>query len=327
MRLQDIIMSCTGPVRVSLDGKGQFSLPGGASIAEAIRCAPLRYVLDDAVAATTARVAFGDPGQMLKCLDLLRMPAPHFWMEWSEPGRLAVMHQAGMGDPTETGRAHGRAGLLVTSAAGGRSGEVRVAWESEFGGADISPFVIEFDLDHPLPAAREAKDIRRSLRIIGSDPLSTLLSHVTFRLDPDWRRYYDEACSSPELFDKAMLDNLAIIAADVPYLAGFCLLRLARDTVEHVPVDFSRLNQSRAKRGKPPLLDHIEVKASLGVQHSTGLSVPGALRSSARLHFVTGHLVRRGANVFWRRAHVRGNPQRGIISSRTVVVQAPSAHH
>jgi hypothetical protein len=327
MRLQDIIMSCTEPVRVALDGKGQFSLPGGASIAAAIRGAPLRYVLDDAVAATTARVAFGDPEQLVKCQDLLRMPAPHFWMEWSESGRRAVMLEAGIGDPTDTGRAQGRAGLLVTSAPGGRSGEMRVAWESDFGGADISPFIIEFDLDNQLSAAREGNDIRRSLRISGSDPLSTLLSHVTFRLDPDWRKYYDEACDSPAVFDKAMLDNLAIVAADVPYLAGFCLLRMARDTVEHVPVDFTRLNLSRAKRGKPALLDHIEVKASLGVQHSSGLRAPATSRGAARLHFVTGHLVRRGLNVFWRRAHVRGNPQRGIISSRTVIVQAPSPHH
>jgi hypothetical protein len=327
MRLQDTIMSCTEPVCVSLEGKGVFTLPGGASIASAVRSAPVRYVLDDAVAATTAHVAFGDPEQLVKCLDLLRMPAPHFWMEWCEAGRRRVMHEAGIGNPGETGRVQGRAGLLVSSTPGGRSGEVRIAWDSEYGGADLSPFIVEFDLDHQLLGTRESNDIRRSLRINGSDPLSTLLSHVCFRLDAGWRNYYERACKDEIEFEQALVQNLAIVAADLPYLAGFCLLLLARDAVDYTPVELARLNQSRNKRGKPPLLDHIEVKASLGAHRTLGMREPALSRNAARLHFVTGHLVRRGVNIFWRRAHVRGNPQRGIINSRTVIIQAPSPHH
>jgi len=84
---------------------------------------------------------------------------------------------------------------------------------------------------------------------------------------------------------------------------------------------------SRAKRGKVSLLDHIEVKARLAMPPRSSRMDPLQIRLAARMHFVTGHLVRRGSSVFWRRAHVRGSNLRGVISSRTIVMQGPSAMH
>jgi hypothetical protein len=41
-------------------------------------------------------------------------------------------------------------------------------------------------------------------------------------------------------------------------------------------------------------------------------------RLSPRLHHVRGHIVRRGASVFWRSPHMRGSARLGQVRSRTV---------
>jgi hypothetical protein len=328
MRLQDSIMSIPDPVRVALPGRDVFTLPGGGDLAPDVVACPVRYVLDDAVAATTARAAFVDSAQIAKCIDLLRMPAPRFWIEWSEHGRRKVMQELGLAESVEMARLAGRAGLLVKSNAAGRAGEIQVAWDGEAGQPDLSPFIMEFDLDNPCFASMRSDDhLIRGLKVNGCEALSALLCHVRFRLRPEWRAYYEAACSTQYEFDRALQQNLAIVAADFPYLAGFCLLLAARNAVADVPVDMTRLNLSRSKRGKPPLLSHIEVKARLALPPRSRRMDRLQIRLAARMHFVTGHLVRRGANVFWRRAHIRGNSLRGVVSSRTIIMQGPVAMH
>jgi hypothetical protein len=305
-----------------------FMLPSGGSIASDVAACPVRYVLDDPVAATTARTAFVDSAQVAKCIDLLRMPAPRFWIEWSEHGRRKVMQELGLAAPVEMARLVGRAGLLVESNATGRAGEIHVVWEGEADQTELSPFIMEFDLDNPCFAAmRSENHLIRGVKVNGCEALSALLRHVRFRLRPEWRTYYEAACSTEDAFDRALQQNLAIVAADFPYLAGFCLLLATRNAVADVPVDMARLNLSRAKRGKPPLLDHIEVKARLALPPRSHRMDRQQIRLAARMHFVAGHLVRRGPNVFWRRAHIRGNSLRDVISSRTITMQGPVAMH
>lgn len=328
MRLQDSIASVPDPVRVSLPGRDVFTLPGGGDLASDVIACPIRYVLDDAVAASTARAAFADSIQIAKCIDLLRMPAPRFWIEWSEHGRRKVMQELGLAQPVEMGRLVGRAGLLVKSNAAGRAGEIHVAWDGEAGQPELSPFILEFDLDNPcFGSLRSDDDLIRGLKVNGCEALSALLCHVRFRLRPEWRAYYDAACSTQAVFDQVLQQNLAIVAADFPYLAGFCLLLAARNAVADVPVDMARLNLSQSKRGKPPLLSHIEVRARLALPPRSHRMDRQQIRLAARMHFVAGHLVRRGPNVFWRRAHIRGNSLRGVISSRTITMQGPVAMH
>jgi len=326
MRLQDSIMAFQDPVHVALPGRAVFALPSGGCLASEVAACPVRYVLDDPVAAATARTAFADSAQVARCSDLLRMPAPRVWIEWSEHGRRKVMQELGLAEPVEMARLVGRAGLLVKSNATGRAGEIHAAWEGEAGQPELSPFVIEFDLDNPCFATVRSEDhLIRGVKVNGCDALSALLCHVRFRLQPAWRAYYEAACTTQDALDRALQQNLAIVAADFPYLAGFCLLLATRNAVADVPVDMARLNQSRAKRGKPPLLDHIEVKARLALPPRSRRMDRLQIRRAARMHFVTGHLVRRGSNVFWRRAHIRGNSLRGVISSRTITMQAPTA--
>jgi hypothetical protein len=326
MRLQDSIMAAKEPLRVSLDGKGDFTLPNAMTIADAVGAAPLRYVLDDAVAAISARAAFADPERLISCLELLRVPAPLMWIEWSERGRRLVMGELGLLD--EAARTAGRAGLLVKSDDKGRRGEIVVAWDGEAIEPDVSPFVMRFDFDDPAFATREASDaVSRALKINDSESISHILSHVRFELTPAWRAYYDHACDSPEALEKALRESLAVVAADFPFLAAFCLLIAARNAVAFTSVELERLNVARAKRGKPSLLDHIEVKAQLGGARSAQRFDRSFARSETRLHFVSGHFVRRGVQVYWRRSHLRGNLARGVISARTITVLPSAALH
>jgi hypothetical protein len=322
MRLQDSIAISIEPVHVEYPGHANFVVPSAAAISASVRQAPIRYVLDDAVAATVGRAAFEDPAQLMKCMDLFRIPAPLMWLEWSEEGRRAVMAELGLSDAQAFSRQSHRAGMLVRSNPGSRSGEIFVAWDGETSTPDLSPFVIEFDLDNPAFATLERADhITRSLRIGDSDEVSHLLSHARFRLNPDWRKFYEAVCTDSASLDAALRENLLIVAADFPFFVAFCLLVSARNAVAYASVDLAKLNASRAKRGREPLLNHIEVKARLGSGLKYQMGRFGGSRSASRLHFVSGHLVRRGVSVFWRRAHVRGNPQRGVISTRTVIIQ------
>jgi hypothetical protein len=85
------------------------------------------------------------------------------------------------------------------------------------------------------------------------------------------------------------------------------------------PYTFERLNRSRRKCGRVPLLDHIEVRAPVLPEYlSCSRADPHGIRRSPRLHHVRGHLVRRGSQLFWRIPHLRGSVRAGIIRTRTV---------
>ena len=102
-------------------------------------------------------------------------------------------------------------------------------------------------------------------------------------------------------------------------LLGFFLLLSAKDATRSLPVSRTAINRKRLAHGRPPLLDHIEVRASLdavGESDANGAELIG--RQSPRLHHVRGHLVRRDNRVFWRTPHLRGSAARGIVRSRTV---------
>ena len=102
-------------------------------------------------------------------------------------------------------------------------------------------------------------------------------------------------------------------------LLGFFLLLSAKDATRSLAVSRAAINRKRLAHGRSPLLDHIEVRASLDAVRdadSGGNEVAG--RQSPRLHHVRGHLVRRDNRVFWRTPHLRGSGSRGMVHSRTV---------
>jgi len=114
---------------------------------------------------------------------------------------------------------------------------------------------------------------------------------------------------------------LGACASDEPMLMAFFLLLSARDLLPRQEICRERINRIRRQAGKPPLLEHVEVSAPIDKPPTRGLASAGdSWRSSPRLHHVRGHIVRRGAAVFWRSPHLRGSGRLGRVRSRTVVL-------
>ncbi len=113
-------------------------------------------------------------------------------------------------------------------------------------------------------------------------------------------------------------DSIDSIAWDAPFVLAFLLLLSAKDATRLVPVSRTAINRKRLASGRAPLLDHIEVNASLDDVSTSESAGEGSGRQSPRLHHVRGHLVRRENRVFWRVPHLRGSGSRGAVRSRTV---------
>jgi hypothetical protein len=139
-------------------------------------------------------------------------------------------------------------------------------------------------------------------------------------LRPEWRAYYAERTGAR--FREVLNQAVRPIVVDVPLFAAFCLLLSSKRALRLEPVDRSRLNAARERRGKRPLLDHVELTMNLVGSKGAGHGDAEG-RSSPRLHFVRGHLVRRGDAVYWRSSHMRGNAAVGSINSRTISLHMP----
>jgi hypothetical protein len=146
-----------------------------------------------------------------------------------------------------------------------------------------------------------------------------LLQRVRFRFDEHWLKYYETAAPDRSQRQELARQSLGAVARDIPLLLAFFLLLNARGATRHESIARAALNRKRLARVRAPLLDHIEVHASLPMSSlaADGAAIDGSRRPS-RLHHVRGHLVRREDRVFWRTSHLRGNALQGVVRSRTV---------
>jgi hypothetical protein len=155
----------------------------------------------------------------------------------------------------------------------------------------------------------------------GEPAIEELLEHLRFHFDEGWAAYYRERIQSSDLKMQVLRANLGCCAFDGPMLMAFFLLLGSRNLLPRQEVRHERLNRARLRAGKPPLLEHVEVAAPLDEPPVSRPSQSGgSLRSSPRLHHVRGHIVRRGAAVFWRCPHLRGSARLGQVRSRTVML-------
>jgi hypothetical protein len=147
---------------------------------------------------------------------------------------------------------------------------------------------------------------------------ASLLDHVRFRFEESWAGYYREAAADADFKRRLINDSINSIAWDAPFVLAFLLLLSAKDATRLAPVSRAAINRKRLANGRAPLLDHVEVNASLDAVSTAESTGDGSGRQSPRLHHVRGHLVRRENRVFWRVPHLRGSSFRGAVRSRTV---------
>lgn len=325
MKLADRLAQFHTPFVVAAGRSGlAHALNNAADCADAVAAAPIRFVLCDDLTRLCTALAYSKGTRTLACADLIRIPARSLWIEWCcQPWQQELsLHGFPLGgEMRATGH---RRGVFLQASMDGRRGTLRTFWSGETDG-DVLASSVEayFDLDtsegeepEPWPG-RSVSPLRvcdRGER--GEDVLSRCFR---FHYEPSWALYYTQSDLSPEQSAALWRHALGTIALDIPVLLAFLLLLATRAGLPQSPRSFDRLNRSRRKSGKAPLLDHIEVRAPLLPEHCRGENVTHILaRRSPRLHHVRGHLVRRGSQLFWRVPHLRGSARQGALRSRTV---------
>jgi hypothetical protein len=323
MRLLDQVSQGVDPLIVALPDGALVELPSPMQLGPMLRATQVRYVLDGSVTEFAASFAFRETDRLLACMDLVRLPAQRLWVEWEDSERALVLRQAGFTRASMEAR---RVGVLIEGEPGGRRGAMQIVWSTAEGGPELSPIVLDFDLDDPTlwrqPAAGGARAYGAAFEhggeLFGRGGLETLFRHMRFRMRPGWSEYYHRQRLTTTKESACVQANCECVAAEFPFVMGFLLALGARNAVELSTTELDRLNRARARRGKPELLDYTEVSAQLGGNRHAAGGAGRFARAEVRQHFVAGHLVRRADHIFWRRSHLRGNPARGSILGRNI---------
>lgn len=287
---------------------------------------PLRFVLGDDLTRASAELAFADGARLAGCLDLIRVPAPQMWIEWNDEVHQRVIYETRSAAKFDRDAAGRKVGMLLRASADGLKAIGRTFWtdacDNESAEVTLSPLETHIDLRGEFAPASLAQDALSGGFIDVTDAedpaMESLLDHVRFRFEDSWAAYYRAAAADAVFRQWLIRDSLAAVARDAPFLLAFMLLLSAKDATRRVPVSRAAINRKRAALGRAPLLDHIEVKASLDAVCVAEPKEDGILRQAPRLHHVRGHLVRRDHRVFWRVPHLRGSAGRGMVHSRTV---------
>jgi hypothetical protein len=261
----------------------------------------------------------------LECADLLHVPARRVWVEWCEAPWAMELQCYGFPQSPDGEGASGRRGAFIQAAADGRSGLIRTFWSKGETDFDVLASSMEayFDFDTLDGEEPMAPDSQTRPAITVSDSAVTkadiLRRCIRFRYERTWADYYSNAQLSQVQRDALARHALGTIAIAIPVTLAFFLLLATRPGLPRRPLMLERLNQSRRKSGKLPLLDHIEVSSPILPEYQhLGEGDSSHHRRAPRLHHVRGHLVRRGSPLFWRVPHLRGNARSGVIRARTV---------
>ena len=325
MRLADRIAQCRTPFVVQNTKDGSIThLNSATAFSKDIDNCATRYLLSDELTRLCTALAYSKGASTLACADLLHVPAERVWVEWTEAAWRNELASYGFNNPADPGHP-GRRGVFIQSTPQGRRGLLRTFWASGESELNVLSSSMEayFDLDTGEDEEPDPPDEHDCPPIRMSDAadrrLGLLRRCFRFRFERTWADYYRRAALSSEREAAVTHHALGTIAADIPMLLAFFLLLSTRTGLPRRTPELERLNLSRARAGKAPLLDHIEVLSPvLGESYSAGGTGPALQRRAARLHHVRGHLVRRGSQLFWRVPHLRGNARSGVVRTRTV---------
>jgi len=323
MRLVDRVAQARTPFIALCASTGvQTRLSGVSDCADQVASCPIRYVLSDDLTRLCAALAYSKGARSLSCVDLMRVPAERLWVEWAyAPWRneLDLYGFPPAGDNFGNG---GRRGAMLTASRDGRRGQVRTFWstgESEFD-VSASAMLANFDFD-ATPDESSCSAFTRHLRVADgqNDKDSALLKCFDFEFEQSWAQYFERANLSQARRDSLENHSLSTIALDIPVLLALFLLLNTRTGLPQQQSQLERLNRSRSRCGKAPLLDHVELLAPFPSKYFFGKAdCPPSGRRRPRLHHVRGHLVRRRNELFWRVPHLRGSANAGALKTRTV---------
>lgn len=269
----------------------------------------------------------------MSCADLLHVPAERVWIEWCEAPWANEIGRYGFKPAPMLAKA-GRRGAYIQACPQGRRGVIKTFWANGESDLDVLASSMEayfdFDVEEGEEPAEPDDNNRSTIRVFdhSAGRADILRRCFRFRYERTWQDYYCKAQVSLEQKNAIARHALGTIAIDIPVLLAFFLLLVTRPGLPRRPIMLERLNQSRKKAGKAPLLDHIEVSSPLLPEYRPCGSedAAGRHRRGPRLHHVRGHLVRRGSELFWRVPHLRGNARSGAVRTRTVTWTTDPQH-
>ncbi len=333
VKLADCVAQHRLPFTVQDCNSGRTTvLKNTSHFADRVATCPARYVLHDDLTTLCADLAYSVGVRTFECADLIHVPAKRLWIEWCNAPWQNAIERYGFPLMDRGCQLMGRRGALIDSSADGRRGLVRTFWNNPMG-QDVLASSVEayFDLDTPPGEEPEPPDRHAAGAVMVTDPAvqgdDVLGRCFRFRYEQTWSDYYRRADLSDARHSALWRQSLGTIALDVPLMLAFFLLMASRKGLPQHHSELARLNQARRKRGRPPLLDHIEVRAPLLPEYDCHYSSKDhQLRRGPRLHHVRGHLVRRGSNLYWRVPHMRGSARSGVVRTRTVLWTFEARH-
>lgn len=309
MRLLDQVVRSPKEVTARDPTGRPHRLTAGGAKAGVIESCGLRYILDRNASQQCFELVTVDTGLLLPDSNLLRLPAEIFWLEWYL-------------EPDGASGVAPRRAVLVEAAPDGRSGTITSFFEDQLGRADLIVLSTEFDLDHLLEPARHLGTSFRA-RHDTYPHLNPLFQHALFELDPGWAAYLRATKGAGF---RQNLETLVDAAwGNLPFVLAFSAMLNSNGVLERRTSDLATLNKARTKIGKPPLLDHVEVRLRLGQPEIGAYGIMNGHRTAPRLHHVRGHLVHRAGKTFWRTSHLRGDAERPIAKKTVSVTAAPRA--
>jgi len=322
MRLVDRIAQSRTPFIVACNATGtKTRLSGASDYADSVAACPIRYVLSDELTRLCTALAYSKGAQNLDCTDLLHVPAERLWVEWAHAPWQDELDRYGFPPGDQLGKC-GRRGALLNASRDGRRGCVRMFWCVGDSELDVfaSAMQATFDFDAPEDGGNSGMNdnvVRvTDDQVQGGGSLGTCFS---FAFEKTWADYYNCCQLSADARHQIERHSLSTIALDIPVLLAFFLLLNTRTGLPQQRSQLGRLNRSRGRMGKAPLLDHIEVLAPFpAAEIFSRHDSPPSGRRRPRLHHVRGHLVRRSNELFWRAPHLRGHAGAGVLKTRTV---------
>jgi len=327
VNLADRVAQCATPFLVTDDATDRvFRLNNAADFARLVASCPIRYVLADDLTRLCADLAYSKGARAVTCSDLLRVPATSLWLEWCNDPWQRALERYGFPRACQGHQRTGRRGVLLQAARDGRRGVARTFWTlgAELGvmASSVEAY-FDFDAEGEVCVPDDGQQRREPMRVHdeaheGRDDV--LARCFGFRYERSWANYYGSAGLSEAERARLWRHALGTIAMDMPMLLAFFLLLSTRGGLPQQARENLRLNRTRRKEGRPPLLEHVEVRAPLLPEYVPYRDCESRrTRHGPRLHHVRGHLVRRGSQLFWRVPHLRGSARAGSVQSRTVV--------
>jgi hypothetical protein len=266
MRLLDSLARSYKPLALRSANSPTQLQPAGPSrfAAQMVGC-PLRFVLGDDLTQASADLAYADGARLVGCLDLLRMPAPHLWIEWNDEVHKRVIHETRSAGDFDSAAAGRKVGILLRASADGLTAVGRTFWADttadECAEVTLSPLETHFDLRGEFADSEDTRDVLSGGFLNathgGNAATASLLDHVRFRFEEPWAAYYREAAANADFKRRLINDSIDSIAWDAPFILAFLLLLSAKDATRLMPVSRSAINRKRLANGRAPLLDHI----------------------------------------------------------------------